>query len=104
MSIDNCDSMSYNGYTLHCVDEYWRFYYDYAEERMIIDKVIQNMFSIVKEIKWRICEEDSNFQWYYAEDNHYVFNDKRTNAMWLVKAKSPVKAYEYVKGKFCNDN
>lgn len=71
---------------------------------MSADKVIQETFLTLKTVKWHDCEEDNNFQWYYAEDSHYVMNEKRTNAYWFVKAKSPIKAYEYVKGKIANAN
>ena len=64
------------------------------------DKTIRDMFTVVKNIKWN---EEEGFQWYYAEDNHYIVSEKKTGALWLIKAKSPIKAIECVKGK-TNDN
>ncbi len=67
------------------------------------DKVIQDAFVAIKNVKWRDCEENERFQWYYAEGMHYVVKDNETNAHWFVKAKSPMTAYEYVKGKLANE-
>ena len=63
---------------------------------MQIDTTIQSMFTIFKSIRWRDCEEDSNYEWYYAESMHYLVHDKTTNAYWFIKAKSPSNAYDIV--------
>ena len=68
---------------------------------MGFDKAIQDIFGVVKKVKWRDCEEDSRFQWYYAEENHYLISDKKTGAYWFIKAKSPSSAFESVKGRLC---
>ena len=69
-----------------------------------VDKLIQEMFAMKSNVKWRNCDDDTRFQWYYAEDNHYLILDTITSAMWFVKAKSPASAYEHVKGKLSNGN
>ena len=59
---------------------------------MQADSVIQEIFSVFKNVRWRDCETDTQFEWYYAESMHYVIHNKETNAYWFVKAKSPASA------------
>lgn len=63
------------------------------------DDAFQAVFVAIKSVRWRDCEQDNNYEWYYAEEEHYVIRDKKTHAYWFAKAKSPYKAFEYVKGK-----
>lgn len=63
------------------------------------DSVIQRIFTTLKELKWRDCEQNPDYEWYYAEDMHYIIRQKQTNACWFVKAKSPLTAFEYVINK-----
>lgn len=66
---------------------------------MQVDAVIQTLFKAFQSFKWKDCEADSRYEWYYAEDNHYVVHDKVTKAFWFIVAKSPVKAFESVMSK-----
>ena len=61
---------------------------------MQTDDIIQNMFKTIKNVKWRDCEENEEYEWYYAESMHYIIHNKRTHAYWLVKAKSPSMAFD----------
>ena len=61
---------------------------------MQADSIIQNIFTVFKNIKWRECETDARFEWSYAESMHYVVHDKVTNAYWFIKGKSPSNACE----------
>lgn len=63
------------------------------------DDVFQAIFIAIKNVRWRNCEEDSDYEWYYAEEMHYAIRHKPTQAYWFVKAKSPNKAFECVKGR-----
>ena len=69
---------------------------------MNADNAIQTVFSAIKNIKWRDCEENDCFEWYYAEDMHYVIRKKENGACWFVKAKSPEAAYSSVMRKIIN--
>ena len=71
---------------------------------MQTDSVIQSFFAVLKSIKWRDCETDVQFEWYYAESMHYVIHNKETNAYWFVKAKSPASACETVIKKMKGDS
>ena len=66
---------------------------------MNVDKIIQDFVLTPKIIRWRPCDGNERYQWYYAENNIYVINDAKTNAFWFVKAKSPISAWETVKEK-----
>ena len=66
---------------------------------MQTDAMIQALFKSFQSIKWRDCEENKRFEWYYAEDNHYVVREKVTKAYWFISAKSPSKACESVLAK-----
>ena len=63
---------------------------------MQVDSIIQNFFAVVKNIKWRNCEEHDGLEWYYAEDMHYIIRQQSTNAFFFVKAKSPNSACDIV--------
>ena len=63
---------------------------------MQTDTAIQTLFKSISTIRWRSYESNPRIRWYYAEDNCYVVNDTKTNALWLISAKSPVKACERV--------
>lgn len=65
----------------------------------MVDEAIQKVFTALKSVRWRDCDEDNRFQWYYAEEMHYVVQNKDTGAYWFVKAKSPASAYESVRRK-----
>ena len=67
--------------------------------KMQPDTVIQALFNVLKEIKWRECESNDNFEWYYAEAMHYIVHEKATDSYYFVKAKSPNNAYETVRKK-----
>ena len=66
---------------------------------MTNDEVIQKAFGVLPMMKWRNCEEDDAYEWYYAENNYYVIRHKHTDAYWCVKQKSPSKALECIKRK-----
>lgn len=66
---------------------------------MNADTVIQNAFTAMKNVRWRNCEENTGYEWYYAEDCHYIVRNKVTSACWFVKAKSPNSAFEIVMKK-----
>lgn len=66
---------------------------------MNCDTTIQSLFTVLKSIRWRECEENSNCEWYYAENMHYVVHCKQTDNYWFVKAKSPSNAYQCVVSK-----
>lgn len=70
---------------------------------MNADSVIQTIFSTFKNIRWRECDENQNYEWYYAEDCHYVIRNKITSAYWFIKAKSPNSAFEIVMKKINNE-
>ena len=62
--------------------------------RINSDDAIQATFTALKSVRWRDCEENINYEWYYAEDRHYVIHNKETNAYWFVKGGSPSNAFE----------
>ena len=64
---------------------------------MNADVTIANVVYAFKGIKWRDCESDDAYEWYYAENMLYVIREKKTRAYWFVKAKSPQTAYECMK-------
>ena len=66
---------------------------------MSTDDTIQAVFTALKNIRWRDCEANAEFEWYYAESMHYVIRKKSNGACWFVKAKSPDSAYEIVSRK-----
>ncbi len=63
---------------------------------MNTDTIIQNIFTSLKNVRWRDCEANNQYEWYYAESMHYVIHNKETNAYWFVKAKNPDSAFGYV--------
>ena len=63
------------------------------------DDAIQMIYTVVKNIRWRDCDENSEYEWYYAEDMHYMVRNKKTSAIWFIKAKSPSNAYDIVMKK-----
>lgn len=69
--------------------------------RFNTDDTIQAMFTLLKDgyIRWRDCEDNQDYEWYYAEATHYMVREKKTGAVWFVKAKSPSYALEYVANK-----
>ena len=69
---------------------------------MQTDVLIQTLFKSLSTIRWKDYDSNPRFRWYYAENNCYFVNDKVTNGMWFVQAKSPVKACDYVIAKFEN--
>ena len=70
---------------------------------MQADSVIQNVFTVLKNIRWRDCESNNQLEWYYAESTHYVIHDKETNAYWFIKAKSPTTACDIALKRLKND-
>ena len=60
------------------------------------DDAFQAIFTAIKNVRWRDCEENDDFEWYYAEDRHYAIHRKSTNAYWFVKSGNPMSAYETV--------
>ena len=65
--------------------------------------MIQEIFTVFQKVKWRDCEENDDYEWYYAELMHYVVHNKRTNAYWFVKSKNPSNAYDIVKKKLSKE-
>lgn len=66
---------------------------------MRTDSAIQEAFKALKAVKFTEYEINPRYQWYYAEDCHYVVNDTKTNAIWLIKARSPLSAFDAVQNK-----
>ena len=70
---------------------------------MNVDSIVQNAFTAFKNIKWRDCEQNKDYEWYYAENMHYVIRQKKTNAYWFIKSKSPITALETVLNKLAQN-
>ena len=66
---------------------------------MNIDDAIQKAFTAMKNVRWRDCESDNAYEWYYAESMLYVIRQKETGAHWFIKSKSPDTALECVLNK-----
>ena len=66
------------------------------------DELFQSVAKAINNVRWRACEEDDAYEWYYAEDMLYVIRLKSANAYWFIKAKSPSKAFETIKGRVTN--
>ena len=63
---------------------------------MQTDIAFQTVFSAIKKVKWRECEQNNLYEWYYAESQIYIIHSKESDAYFFVKAKSPLNAYEHV--------
>ena len=70
--------------------------------RISNDELFQGVLKAINSVRWRDCEEDDSYEWYYAEDMLYVIRLKLVNAYWFIKAKSPSKAFEIIKGRITN--